>query len=55
MKTVHVRIGVYRNAYHTDANCLSLNGKQETYRGQESMEENKAREQGLKACLRCKE
>lgn len=55
MKTVHVRIGDYRVAYHTDANCPSLNGKQDTYRGQESMEESKAREQGLKACIRCKE
>jgi hypothetical protein len=55
MKMVHVRNGEHREAYHSDAACPSLNGKQETYRGQKSILEEDARKEGLKACLRCKE
>jgi hypothetical protein len=54
MRTVHVRIGDRRTAYHTDADCPSLNGKQDTYMGQESMAEEQAEEQGLTACQHCK-
>ena len=31
MSTVHVRIGDHRTKYHTDTDCPSLNGKQDTY------------------------
>ncbi|MGI5515030.1 hypothetical protein [Streptomyces sp. CA-106131] len=44
MSTVHVRIGEHRTKYHTDADCPSLNGKQDTYMGQESMSEAQAKE-----------
>ncbi|SOE24902.1 hypothetical protein SAMN05442782_1566 [Streptomyces sp. OK228] len=54
MGAVYVRIGEHRSAYHTDADCPSLNGKQDTYMGQESMPEDKAKKQGLTACQRCK-
>jgi hypothetical protein len=54
MGIVHVRIGDYRTKYHTDAGCPSLNGKQDTYMGQESMSEDEAKEQGLTACRHCK-
>ncbi|WP_167459181.1 hypothetical protein [Streptomyces dengpaensis] len=54
MSTVHVRIGDHRTKYHTDADCPSLNGKQDTYMGQDSMSEDKAKEQGLTACQHCK-
>ena len=53
MSIVHVRIGEHRTKYHTDANCPSLNGKQDTSMGQESMSEAQAGEQGLTACQRC--
>lgn len=51
---VYVRIGVHRYAYHTDADCPSLNGKQDTYKGQEEMSEGAAKKEGLKACQQCK-
>lgn len=54
MNAVYVRIGEYRSSYHTDVDCPSLNGKQDTYMGQESMPEDQAREQGLTACKNCK-
>ncbi|MFE2281333.1 hypothetical protein ACFXAE_29685 [Streptomyces sp. NPDC059454] len=54
MGIVHVRTGDYRTKYHTDVDCPSLNGKQGTYMGQESMSEEKAKEQGLAACRHCK-
>ncbi|MDQ1069449.1 hypothetical protein QFZ32_004889 [Streptomyces canus] len=54
MSTVHVRIGDYRSKYHTDVDCPSLNGKQDTYTGQTSMSENEAKGQRLTACQRCK-
>ncbi|MFJ8110110.1 hypothetical protein [Streptomyces sp. NPDC096132] len=54
MSTVHVRIGDHRTKYHTDADCPSLNGKQDTYMGQEPMSEDQAKEQGLTACQHCK-
>ncbi|SCK30043.1 hypothetical protein YUYDRAFT_03373 [Streptomyces sp. ScaeMP-e48] len=54
MSAVYVRIGEYRSKYHSDVDCPSLNGKQDTYMGQESMVEDKAKEQGLTACQRCK-
>jgi hypothetical protein len=54
MSNVYVRIGEHRTKYHTDVNCPSLNGKQDTYMGQESMSEDRAKEQGLTACQRCK-
>ncbi|MDF3298243.1 hypothetical protein [Streptomyces tropicalis] len=54
MSTVHVRIGKYRSAYHTDAACPSLNGKQDTCVGRESMPEEQARAQGLTACRHCR-
>ena len=54
MSNVHVRIGDHRTRYHTDAACPSLNGKQDTYLGQKSISEDKAKEQGLTACQRCK-
>ncbi|MER6628524.1 hypothetical protein ABT301_09815 [Streptomyces sp. NPDC000987] len=54
MGNVHVRIGEHRTKNHTDADCPSLNGKQDTYLGQESMPEDQAKEQGLTACQHCK-
>jgi hypothetical protein len=54
MSTVHVRIGDHRTKYHTDDGCPSLNGKQDTYMGQESMPEDQAKQQGLAACQHCK-
>ncbi|WP_449350915.1 hypothetical protein [Streptomyces shaanxiensis] len=54
MSSVHVRIGDHRTKYHTDADCPSLNGKQDTYMGQESMSEDQAKDQGLTACQHCK-
>jgi hypothetical protein len=54
MSAVHVRTGDHRTKYHTDVDCPSLNGKQDTYMGQESMPEDQAKEQGLTACQRCK-
>ncbi|MGI5136940.1 hypothetical protein [Streptomyces sp. CA-106110] len=54
MNAVYVRIGDYRSAYHTDADCPSLNGRQDTHKGQESMSEDEAKTQGLTACQRCK-
>lgn len=52
-RMVHVRRGIYRTAYHPDAACPALNGKQETYGGQESMPEAEAQERGLKLCQQC--
>ncbi|MET9456327.1 hypothetical protein ABZY05_14775 [Streptomyces canus] len=54
MSAVHVRIGDHRTKYHTDADCPSLNGKQDTYTVQESMSEDQAKDQGLTACQHCK-
>ncbi|WP_346098291.1 hypothetical protein [Streptomyces olivaceiscleroticus] len=53
MPTVHVRIGVHRYAYHRDPACPALNGKQQTYAGQEQMPEEEAQERGLLACRQC--
>lgn len=53
MSTVHVRIGDHRTKYHTDASCPLLNGKRDTYLGEESMSEDEAEEQGLTACQHC--
>ncbi|MGW0912329.1 hypothetical protein ACWD1Z_11320 [Streptomyces sp. NPDC002784] len=53
MSTVRVRIGDYRTKYHTNADCPSLNGKQDTHLGQESMSEEQAKDQGLTACQHC--
>ncbi|WP_327594661.1 hypothetical protein [Streptomyces chartreusis] len=52
-RAVHVRIGEHRTAYHPDATCPALNGKTKTYRGQEQMTEDEARERGLTACELC--
>lgn len=52
-RMVHVRRGIYRTAYHPDAACPALNGKQETYGGQEVMPEAEAQERGLKLCQQC--
>jgi hypothetical protein len=54
MGIVHVRTGDYRTKYHTDADCPTLNGKQDTYIGQQSMSEDEAMEQGLTASQHCK-
>lgn len=54
MSTVHVRIGDQRTKCRTDADCPSLNGKQDTYMSQESMSEDQAKAQGLTACQHCK-
>ncbi|MEU6220463.1 hypothetical protein ABZ845_23540 [Streptomyces sp. NPDC047022] len=54
MSTVHVRIGDYRSKYHTDVDCPSLNGKQDTHLGQKSMPEDEAKKRGLTACQHCK-
>lgn len=52
-RPVHVRIGSHRTAYHPDAACPALNGKPETYRGQELMPEHEAQERGLTLCGAC--
>lgn len=52
-RTVHVRLGTHRRAYHPDAACPALNGKPETYRGQELMPEAEAQERGLTLCGQC--
>jgi hypothetical protein len=54
MSTVYVRIGDHRTSYHTDVDCPSLNGKRDTYAGQESMPEEEAKKQELTACGHCK-
>lgn len=54
LSNVHLRKGNYRTKYHTDADCPSLNGKQETSMGQESMSTEEAKERGLTACQHCK-
>ncbi|MFI8855125.1 hypothetical protein ACIGW5_00485 [Streptomyces prasinus] len=51
---VHVRIGIYRNSYHTDTSCPALNGKPETSEGIERMSREDAEAQGLKHCQVCK-
>lgn len=52
-RPVHVRIGSHRTAYHPDAACPALNGKPETYRGQELMPEAEAQGSGLTLCKTC--
>ncbi|GHA94372.1 hypothetical protein [Streptomyces chryseus] len=52
-RTVHVRIGTHRTAYHPDSACPALNGKPETYRGQEVMPEHQAQAHGLALCGQC--
>ncbi|MFG2404236.1 hypothetical protein ACGFR8_07830 [Streptomyces brevispora] len=52
-RRVHVRIGTHRRAYHPDSACPALNGKPETYRGQEVMDESEALECGLALCAQC--
>lgn len=52
-RTVHVRIGTHRRAYHPDAACPALNGHPASYRGQEVMGEQEALSRGLAACTRC--
>lgn len=54
MNEVHVRIGVYRNRYHTDTSCPALNGSPETFGGIEQMSREDAEAQGLKHCQTCK-
>ncbi|MET4640985.1 hypothetical protein ABID95_000685 [Streptomyces atratus] len=54
MGTVHVRIGDHRTKCHMDADCPSLNGKQDTHLGQEPMSEDEPKKQGLTACQHCK-
>ncbi|GAA2465103.1 hypothetical protein GCM10010405_56910 [Streptomyces macrosporus] len=53
MGDVDVRVVIHRYAYHTDPDCPALNGKPEPYGGRETMAEEKAEEQGLKACKQC--
>lgn len=53
MNTVHVRVGVHRTAYHTDPQCPSLNGKEDTFKGIVPMPKSMAEEQNLKACGHC--
>jgi hypothetical protein len=55
MNEVHVRIGSYRDSYHTDTDCPALNSKPETFMGIERMSRKDAEVQGLKHCQRCKE
>ncbi|MEW2631635.1 hypothetical protein AB0903_08240 [Streptomyces sp. NPDC048389] len=52
-RTVHVRIGTHRTAYHPDSACPALNGRPETYRGQEVMPEHQAQARGLALCGQC--
>ncbi|MGX1514002.1 hypothetical protein [Streptomyces collinus] len=52
-RSVHVRTGTYRRAYHPHAACPALTGKRRTYSGQESMPERMARAEGLTLCRRC--
>lgn len=52
-RTVHVRIGTYRTAYHPHTGCPALTGKPATYNGAEAMTERQARAEGLRACRRC--
>lgn len=52
-RTVHVRIGTFRRAYHPNVTCSALNGKRETYQGRESMTEGQAQDLGLTHCGQC--
>lgn len=52
-RIVRVRIGTFRTAYHPSPGCPALNGKPETYRGQETMTEARAQERGLTLCGQC--
>ncbi|MCY0957704.1 hypothetical protein [Streptomyces sp. H27-H5] len=52
-RTVHVRIGTHRTAYHPDAACPALTGRPETYRGQEVTPEHQAQGRGLTLCGQC--
>ncbi|MGA5202767.1 hypothetical protein [Streptomyces variegatus] len=52
-RTVHVRIGTHRTAFHPSAACPALNGKPETYDGQETMTEEQALALGLVECRVC--
>jgi hypothetical protein len=52
-RTVHVRIGAYRTAYHPNPACPALTGKPATFSGQESMTERQAHAEGLRECRRC--
>ncbi|MER5430562.1 hypothetical protein [Streptomyces sp. NPDC002588] len=54
MSIVYVRNGDHRVKYHTDVDCPSLNGKQDTYLGHVSMPEEEAEKQNLTACRHCK-
>lgn len=54
MSNVHVRIGEYRYAYHTDPDCPALNGKPETFKGMTEIPREEAEKQDLKACHQCK-
>ncbi|MEV7412809.1 MULTISPECIES: hypothetical protein [Streptomyces] len=54
MTGVHVRIGIYRESYHTDTACPALNGKPETFEGIKPMSREAAEVEGLKPCRRCK-
>ncbi|WP_328844713.1 hypothetical protein [Streptomyces sp. NBC_00258] len=54
MSNVHVRIGEYRYAYHTDPDCPALNGKPETFKGMTEISREEAEKQDLKACHQCK-
>ncbi len=53
MNEVHVRVGLYRNRYHTDTSCPALNGKPETFGGIERMPREEAETQGLGPCRTC--
>ncbi|MFE3378755.1 hypothetical protein [Streptomyces anulatus] len=53
VRTVHVRTGAHRTAYHPDAACPALTGRPATYRGQEVMTERQAQRRGLTLCGQC--
>lgn len=52
-RTVHVRIGAYRTAYHPHPACPALTPQAGTRSDQESMTERQARAEGLRECRRC--
>ncbi|MGA5497747.1 hypothetical protein ACPCSP_25625 [Streptomyces cinereoruber] len=52
-RLVHVRTGTFRKAYHPNPACPSLNGKPETYSGQEAITEAQAQRLGLTECGNC--
>ncbi|MFI5568873.1 hypothetical protein ACIA6T_16290 [Streptomyces sp. NPDC051740] len=53
MGDVHVRVGEYRYAYHTDPDCPALNGKSETFKGRIEISRKKAEAENLKPCRQC--